>query len=149
MPADPSVTGQQGAGDVIPQPKPPARTWYRRLWPFSTEIDERNQIERDSSQSHNIRRVIAYGAMVMVLVMYCSGLFAIAFFLGITPHGHPVEPEKWHIVVTVLVALFTVPTVLAISVMRLSAGKAEDIPKTVHEWLGKVVEKAAEKFTGD
>jgi uncharacterized membrane protein len=146
VPAPPPVP--QGGVDVIPQPVAPKRKWYQVGW-RSIEIDDRNQIERDSSQSHNIRRIVAYGAMTMVLVMYVAGLFAIGYFLGLTPFAKPVSADLWHIVVAVLVALFTVPTVLAISVMRLAAARPEEVPKTVHEWLGKVAEKGVEKLMGE
>ena len=55
----------------------------------------------------------------------------------------------WHIVVAVLVALFTVPTVLVIAILKVtSPNQSTEMPASVYEALGKMVEKAIDKITG-
>lgn len=141
----PTALTPSGEAVSIPEPKPPTRSGFFGL--FSREADDRNQLERDGSQSHNIRRIAAYGAMLMIVVMYSSGLYAIGFFLGLVPSSQLIGADRWHIVVAVLVALFTVPTVLGIAVMRLAATRAEEVPTTVHEWIAKIVDKLTDKIS--
>ncbi len=119
------------------------------FWPWGTdEQDERNQLERDGSQSHNIRRVASYGALAVVLGMYGFGVFVIALFLGLVPCFPAVGADKWHIVVTVLAALFTVPTVLLLAVMRSTTATRRDegLPQSTHEALGQAVSKIFDKI---
>lgn len=132
-------------GVQIPPVTPPKK---RGVGWFSWEADERNQLEKDGSQSHNIRRVAAYGALVLAFVLYMGGLAAIALFLGLFPNRPRVDAGMWHIVVATLVALFTVPTVLIIAVLKTSAGlKAEDsMPASFQEALGKMIEKLVDKI---
>jgi hypothetical protein len=54
-----------------------------------------------------------------------------------------------HIVVAILIALFTVPTVLVIAILRVtSPAQDSELPTTAHEAIGKMVEKAVDKFLG-
>lgn len=111
--------------------------------------DERGQLEKDGSQRHNVRRLAAYGGIIFAGILYLAGLLAIAFFLGVLPPHKPATADMWHIVVAVLVALFTVPTVLVIAVLRVTGPQADEgLPVTAHEAMGKMIEKAVDKLCG-
>lgn len=137
--------GSPGGTSEIPPVEPPKVTaWWRFSGP---EADERDQIEKDGSQSHNIRRIAAYGGLVVVLLLYCCGIAAIVLFLGLMP-GHAdkaAKPETWHLVALVLAALFTVPTVVLLAVLRATTRRDEGLPASVHEALGQVVMKLVDK----
>lgn len=139
------INGTQS--DVIPEPKIPStgRGW----WPFGGERDERDQLEKDGSQHHNIRRVAAYGVLLIALLMYAAGLAAIGIFLGLCPKYPPIKAEMWHIVVAVLMALFTVPTVLAISVLKITGSNksSDSIPSSAQEAIGNMVVKLFDKLS--
>lgn len=126
----------------IPPVDPPAKSWWRG----GSERDERSQLERDGSQSHNVRRIAAYGGMLVAGILYLGGLAAIGLVLGLCPKYPRVAADMWHIVVAVLVALFTVPTVLLVSILKVMAPSQEtEIPATVHEAMGKMIEKLVDK----
>lgn len=112
---------------------------------------ERNQIEKDGSQSHRIRRWAAYGGIGFAFVLYVAGLFAIGLFLGLFPGCHKgADPAMWHIVIAVLVPLFTVPTVLLIAILRTSTPSPNtELPASSHEALGKWIEKVVDKIGGN
>lgn len=136
------VPAPTGATQIVPPIKAPSTKW----WPFGRERDERKQIEKDGSQSHNVRRLAAYGGVVFAAVLYLAGLGAIALFLGLLPNHERIDASMWHIVVAVLVALFTVPTVLVIAILKVtSPSHASDLPTTAHEALGKMFEKFVDK----
>lgn len=140
------ATPPQGSGSpipVVPTPKPTA--WWQ--W-RSAERDERKQLEKDGSQSHNIRRIAAYGGLLLVLALYGCGVVAIALFLGLLPGHDAAKPEYWHIVAIVLAALFTVPTVLLLAVLRAVAiSKGDDsLPQSMHEALGQALMKVFDKL---
>lgn len=122
---------------------PSVKGWKR--W-FGAEADERDQIEKDGSQSHNIRRIAAYGGLLIVLVLYACGVFAIALFLGLLPPYKAVAPEMWHIVALVLAALFTAPTVLLLAVLRATTRRDDGPATSVHEALGQALMKILEKL---
>ena len=147
MPSDDGLAGMaipSGSTQIVPPVSPPAAKWYQF---GKKEFDERNQIEKDGSQSHNVRRLAAYGGVVVVSVLYLAGLGAIALFLGLIPGHAKVDAPMWHIVVTVLIALFTVPTVLLIAILKVtSPSHASELPSTVHEALGKMCEKVVDKI---
>lgn len=131
-----------GVAQVVPPVVAPATRW----WQFWQERDERNQLERDGSQSHNVRRLAAYGGVAFAGLLYLCGLASIALFLGLVPGTPRVDATMWHIVVSVLVALFTVPTVLLIVILKVtSPSQTSDLPTSVHEALGKMVEKVVDK----
>lgn len=116
-------------------------------WFSSGQIDERKQYEKDGSQSHNVRRLAAYGGVIMAGILYLSGLAAIALFLGLLPCYPRVDASMWHIVVSVLVALFTVPTVLLVAILKVtSPAQTDELPATAHEALGKMLEKVVDKI---
>ncbi len=135
----------EGATQIVPTVPPISKNW--KFW--GREKDERNQLEKDGSQSHNIRRIAAYGAIIFAAALYLAGVGAIALFLGLIPSTTAATPEMWHIVVAVLIALFTVPTVLIVAVLRVtSPTQSTELPTTVHEALGKMLEKIVDKVTG-
>lgn len=135
-----------GETQIVPPVHPPKKSG---MWLFNRERDERNQIEKDGSQSHNIRRIAAYGAILFAGFLYVAGVIAIMLFLGLTPWRDAATSDMWHIVVAVLIALFTVPTVLIIAVLRVtSPAQASELPTTLHEALGKMLEKIVDKVTG-
>ncbi|MCI1012240.1 hypothetical protein HWE04_00105 [Herbaspirillum sp. C7C2] len=148
MPADNPSDGSpiaSGETQLVPPVTPPKT----KRWPFGSERDERKQIEKDGSQSHNIRRLAAYGGVIFSGVLYLAGLGAIALVLGVVPGHDRVDSSSWHIVVAILVALFTVPTVLLIAILKVtSPSQAGDLPTSVHEALGKMFEKVVDKVIG-
>jgi len=110
------------------------------------ERQEHSQLERDGIQSYNIRRWAAYGALLLALVLYLAGLFAIASMLGFVGSGR-FAANMWHIATVVVMALFTVPTILVLAVLRTSAKSSETKDVTmVHEHIGRVVLKFLEKL---
>jgi len=112
----------------------------------SKERKEHSQLERDGIQSHNIRRLAAYGALLLALVLYVAGLFSVALMLGFVG-GERFSADMWHIATVIVMALFTVPTLLVLAVLRASAKSSEskDIV-IVHERIGQVVLKFLEKL---
>lgn len=146
MPVDSGAGGApitSGATQIVPPITPPSAKW----WQFGLERDERKQIEKDGSQSHNVRRLAAYGGVGIAAVLYLAGLGAIALFIGLIPGHVRVDSSMWHIVVAVLVALFTVPTVLVIAILKVtSPSHASELPTTAHEALGKMFEKFVDKI---
>jgi hypothetical protein len=148
MATDPGLAGihvpaaAAGAAQIVPPVAAPST----KRWPFGRERDERKQIEKDGSQSHNVRRLAAYGGVTFAAVLYLAGLGAIALFLGVFPAHPPIDASMWHIVVAVLLALFTVPTVLLIAILKVtSPSQTTELPKSVHEALGKMIEKVVDK----
>lgn len=148
MPVEQTSPIVEGLTQSIPVPKAPAEVQGWRRWLPSKANDERNQLERDGSQSHNIRRIAAYGALLLALVLYCGGVCAIGVFLGLVPGIQPASPGMWQIVVAVLVALFTVPTLLVLAVLRMaSPAKQDTLPTSIQEALGQMVQKVFDKLS--
>ncbi len=138
-----------GESEPIPPVEPP-KTGTGISWQFwKSAPDERCQLEKDGSQRHKLRRLAAYGSIFFAGLLYLAGLATIGLVLGICPEYKPVAADMWHIVVAVLVALFTVPTVLVIAVLRVTGTQAdESLPTTAHEALGKMLEKIVDKACG-
>lgn len=156
MSQSPNNTTAQGPTQGTASPVPPDATIPEPVVPptgifqavFGQSVDERNQLEKDGQQSHNIRRFAAYGALLVALLMYAGGAVVVAAFLGVIPGQERVKPEMWNIVVTVLAAAFTVPTVLVLAVLKstVSKSKEEEIPNSVHEALGKMFTNLFDKL---
>ena len=89
---------------------------------------------------HRLRVVAGYGSLIFALALYLSGLGAIALFLGLCPSYPAAESDMWHIVVATLVALFSVPTVLLLSVLR-STGQSRSSAESdsLHSAIGERV----------
>lgn len=127
---------------IVPPVVGPAAGWWR----FGQERDERNQLEKDGSQSHNVRRLAAYGGVCFAGLLYFAGLLAVALFLGLVPGFGKADAAMWHIVVAVLIALFTVPTVLLIAILKVtSPSQSSELPTSVHEAIGKMIERVVDK----
>jgi hypothetical protein len=94
----------------------------------------------------NVRRIAGYGAAILALVLYGCGIYAIAVFMGLTCYPRA-KAEEWHIVVAVLIALFSVPTVLMISVLRGTNGNAQaGQDDQLAEAVGQKIIQMAEKW---
>jgi hypothetical protein len=95
-----------------------------------------------------LRRIAGYGALFLALGMYAAGLFAIGLFIGLWPCiAEPAEAEQWHIVVAVLIALFSVPTLLLLSVLRSTSLMRKDAEvDSLHAVLGEKVLGLMEKL---
>lgn len=93
-----------------------------------------------------LRRYAGWGALILALVFYALGIVAIALFLGIFPFRPAVGSDHWHIVVAVLVALFSVPTFLLLSVFRSTSAKEQD-HQSLHEAVGNRVLNLLENLT--
>ena len=149
MPSKQQVVSVPATSATHSVPIPPVDTPAKKsgLFGWLFPPDERKQFEKDASQSHNLRRFAAYGGLIVATILYGAGLCAIAVFLGIWPHTEKVTSDMWHIVVAVLIALFTVPTVLVIAILKVSAPTQDsELPATVYEALGKIVEKVVDKL---
>lgn len=87
-----------------------------------------------------LRRFAGYGAIVLSVAFYGCGVYAVALFLGLTKRAPAVGSDHWHIVVAVLVALFSVPTFLLLSIFRSTSGRPEDREaQSLHEAIGNKV----------
>lgn len=140
----PSASVPTGATQVVPVIKAPSTSW----WQLGGS-DERKQFEKDGSQNHNVRRIAAYGGIIFAVLLYAGGLIAIARILGFFPSHPAFDSDMWHIVVAILITLFTVPTVLLIAILKVTSPAAStEVPASVHELLGKMVEKLVDKVTG-
>lgn len=101
----------------------------------------------------SLRAWAARGGLAAAAVLYAAGLFSLSVFVGVFEHWPAVGADKWHIVVTTVVALFSVPTMILLTIIRSSSsGKAEPEPATqnLHALIGEKVlnllEKIAEKL---
>jgi len=104
------------------------------------------QLERDDIQNYKIRRLAAYGGLLLALVLYLAGLIAVASMLGFFG-GERFAANMWHIATVVVMALFTVPTLLVLAVLRTSAKSSETKDVViVHEYIGRAVLKFLEKL---
>jgi len=151
MPTDKSTQATPGqdaleaiTSEAIPPPKAEKglKVWFRNK-------DALNQIERDANQSHYIRRLAAYGALGIAFLMYLLGLYAVLHIAGLLPDTTPFASNMWHIATIVVIALFSVPTVLVIAVLRTSTKSIvqDELNATsLHEWAGKSVVGAIEKL---
>lgn len=87
-----------------------------------------------------VRRYASYGALSVALVLYAFGLFAMLYFFGLLPVCPGRIPTDWHVYVTTVLALFSVPTVLVLAVLR-STGKGAPggSDEQMHEAIGSRV----------
>lgn len=109
-----------------------------------------------------------YGTLVVALVLYGFGLYAICSFIGpwrcqpvfevaagVVKHMAcaTTSPNDWHIVVATLVALFSVPTILVISVFRAASrqngGSNPESPQSLlTEKLVDLVQAIVDRLSG-
>lgn len=97
---------------------------------------------------HLLKSWAGYGALVIAAVSYVSGFLLIALFAGVFPRYPRVDAESWHIVVAMLVALFSVPTVLVLAVLRNSvtaqkAASADSLHEAIGQGLVGVLDRLA------
>jgi|GEM_PF-5603131 len=129
--------------EQIPQPPPRKGLFSRWL-----EVDERSQLERNASQSHNIKRFAAYGALAVAALLYLVGVWVVLGITGFLPNRAALAGEQWHIATLAVLALFSVPTVLTLAVLRRtdSTEASETREALPHEWLGQKVSVLLDKL---
>jgi ABC-type glycerol-3-phosphate transport system permease component len=99
----------------------------------------------------SLRRWAGRGALVLVALMYGAGFVAIATFMGaFACYGFDrATHDDWHLVVSVIVALFSIPTVLILAVLRSTSNFQKDATAdSVHEAMGKAVMNWLNKAAG-
>jgi hypothetical protein len=107
---------------------------------------EKGQFTDAEELDHSLRKWAARGGLVGVAVFYIAGLLAVALVLGICPNYPAVSADKWHIVVSVLVALFSVPTVILLAVLRsASLIRKDEASDSLHEAIGQKVMSVLDK----
>lgn len=132
----------------------PVKADYGALPPVEApaEIDslakeESSFLEDGKKLDHSLRSLAGYGALILAVLMYMAGLAAIAFFIGLCPNYGRVSEGHWHLVVSTLVALFSIPTILVLAVLR-SAGQkhADKELDSIHSAIGEKVVSVIEKI---
>jgi hypothetical protein len=135
-------TEAEGGPNPLPEEVPPPSGPLEAL--------EQRSFDEAAGQwlNHNLRTISGYGALVLALLMYAAGIFAIGLFIGLFPClAPPVEPEMWHIVLAVLIALFSVPTLLLLSVLRSTGVQSKDAEvDSLHTALGSKLIEFLEKL---
>ncbi|RZI57240.1 MAG: hypothetical protein EOP37_21150 [Rubrivivax sp.] len=116
------------------------------------EAAEDGFLTRPEELDLSLRAWAARGGLAAAAVLYAAGLFSLSVFVGVFDHWPAVSADKWHIVVTAVVALFTVPTMILLTIIRSSAaGKPEPDSSTrnLHTLIGEkllnLLEKLADK----
>jgi hypothetical protein len=107
--------------------------------PVVSAKDEKKDLEGPSRQlDHSLKSWAGYGALAIALVSYLAGFALIGIFAGMHPRYPRVDAASWHVVVAMLVALFSVPTVLVLAVLRnsVTAQKAASAD-SLHEAIGQ------------
>jgi len=97
----------------------------------------------------SLRAWAARGGLAAAAVLYTAGLFALGVFVGLFDHWPAAQPDQWHIVVTAVIALFSVPTLILLTVIRSSAqAKQGADPSTanLHTLIGEKVLNLLEKL---
>lgn len=94
-----------------------------------------------------MRRVAGYGALIFAGCFYLAGLAAAIHFSGLgCALGWPLFSGSWHISTSILVALFSVPTVLVLAIFRNTAVPAKDSETdSMHAALGSKLMQILEK----
>lgn len=134
---------------AVPPPPPPLPPVQPPATPSAFAKAEQDFFQKNLQQSFNIRRLAGYGGLFFCAALYLAGLLAVAIFLGLWPGIPPVDKDRWHIVVAIVVPLFTVPTVLLLAVLRTVTVKPanDEVPASVHEALGQMLSKLFDKLT--
>jgi hypothetical protein len=93
---------------------------------------------------HGLRRVAGVFALLFAAVFYIAGLVAALHFAGISSN---LFDGSWHIVTSVLVALFSVPTVLVLAVFRgTGMAKKDSEMESLHAAVGSRLMSLVEKL---
>lgn len=85
----------------------------------------------------------------MAALLHVAGVFALGVFIGLFDHWPAAQPDQWHIVVTAVIALFSVPTLILLTVIRSSSpAKQPTDPSTanLHTLVGEKVLNLLEKL---
>ena len=110
---------------------------------------ESETITRLAALDLSLRAWAARGGLAAAAVLYTAGLFALGVFVGLFDHWPAAQPDQWHIVVTAVIALFSVPTLILLTVNRSSAqAKQTSDPSTanLHTLVGEKVLNLLEKL---
>nr|WP_297530348.1 hypothetical protein [uncultured Roseateles sp.] len=135
------------------QPVPPIVAPSTDL-PVSTEVQKFDPTVLD----YKIKRAGTFGGLSIAGVLYLVGVLVILKLMGIWPFNCTPVTEvtstlsrvvecthvaigegAWHGIAGVMLALFSVPTVLLIAILRTASAKREPLPDTVYT-------TAADKF---
>ena len=97
---------------------------------------------------HKLRYLAGYGALGLAMLMYLFGVAAIWLFMGLSPCLVPrATADMWHIVVAVLIALFSVPTFLLLAVLRsTNLLRKNDQEDSLHGVVGEKVLGALDRM---
>ncbi|OWQ48276.1 hypothetical protein CDL60_06780 [Roseateles noduli] len=123
--------------------------------PVAAALDndvERGFLTRPQALDLSLRAWAARGGLAAVAVLYAAGLFSLSLFVGVFDHWPAVSADKWHIVVTTVVALFSVPTMILLTIIRSSSSvktEPDAATKNFHTLIGEkllsLLEKLADK----
>ncbi len=97
----------------------------------------------------SLRAWAGRGGLAASAVLYLAGMFALGVFIGLFDHWPAAQPDQWHIVVTAVIALFSVPTLILLTVIRSSSpAKQTNDPATanLHTLIGEKVLNLLEKL---
>jgi hypothetical protein len=111
------------------------------------EQEERTFAEKSEQLDLHLRRGAGYGALIAAGILYCVGVF-LAIKFACTAQA---QAPSWHIVIAILIALFTVPTVLALAVLRSVSlmtkdAKADSLHAIIGEKLSTLIDKLIDKL---
>ncbi|WP_431286351.1 hypothetical protein [Roseateles chitinivorans] len=116
------------------------------------EVPEEGFLTRPEELDLSLRAWAARGGMATAAVLYAAGLFALGVFVGVFEPWPAVSADKWHIVVTTVVALFSVPTMILLTIIRSSSSvktEPDAATKNFHTLIGEkllnLLEKLADK----
>ena len=111
------------------------------------ENAEATLLEDGRRLDHRLRWFAGYGALALAVIMYLAGLGAAALFLGLYLPFPAVKADMWHIVVATLAALFSVPTVLLLSVLRSTTVVRKDAETdSLHAAVGEKVMQVVDRI---
>lgn len=92
-----------------------------------------------------LRKYAGYGALSVAAVLYVTGVCLAIEFSKPSPVGIP--GPSWHVVAATLAALFTVPTVLLLAVLRSTSRPAKDAEAdSLHAAIGTKVMSLLDKL---
>lgn len=114
----------------------------------AAELSEADLLDQNARRlDHDLRKLAGYGALIVAAILYIAGLIAICVFVRLYIQRPEASANSWHIVVSTLVALFSVPTFLVFAVLRHakpSNNGADD--EMLHTAIGEKVVALVAKF---
>jgi hypothetical protein len=91
----------------------------------------------------HLRRAAGYGSLIAAAILYLVGVGLATRFALVTGCQAP----SWHSVIGILIALFTVPTVLVLAVLRSSSFLTKDADvDSLHAIIGTKVMALIDRF---